>query len=143
MYTIPTNDITQRVFHLNNQSCLIILAYHIEEKVYICTKIIDTISGVELYITEDIIVEILRECRNFWKVDITYPCENLEKRVYVREECGSFLIKFQNKKIVLLWDAIIELENKLSEILKTIRNLTVDHYLLIAQPSDKIPIKEK
>lgn len=127
----PVIEMTQKVFQLNHDARLVLLIMRKDNKPEVHIKLIDNLSGQQLCLTEDLLVEIIRESRKLWKVDIDYPCANVIKRIHVREEFGIYLIKYQKKKIILSWDAILEIEKNLGEILQTIRRVEIDHFLKI------------
>lgn len=126
----PISDINQKVFQLGEDARLVILVREVESKLEIHIKLVDKISGVHLCLSEDLIVEIIRESRKFWRANIDYPCANLIRRIHVREELGSYLIKYQKKKIILSWEALLEMENRLPEIMKNLRQLEVEHFIM-------------
>lgn len=132
-------EIFQTIFELSSDAKLILLAIRNQNVLNIHLKLIDEISGQQLCLSEDILVEIIREKRKIWTVNIDYPCASVatNKRVHLREECGAFLIKYLKKKIVLDSSAILELENRLPDILSEIRNLEFKHHMKVGQAEKK------
>lgn len=118
----PIVGMRQKVFQLSDDANLaVLLIQKTCGKIEIHVKITDEISGQFLCLTEDLLLEIIRESRKFGKINIEYPCTNVVKRVHVREECGAYLIKYQRKKIVLTQMALLEVEYQLPEILKALQ----------------------
>lgn len=127
--TIPNVEFSQKIFPLNSDSMLVLLSFQRCESLDIHLKIVDKISGKQLCLTEDLLVEIVREGRKFWKANIEYPCANVVKRIHIREELGAYLIKYQKKTIALTFDAILNLEMRIGDILKEIRQIELQHFL--------------
>lgn len=129
--TVPIINLNQKVFELNRDAKLSVLSFADAEKLNIHIKLVDGISGAQLCLSEDLLVEVVREGRKFLNVNVEYPCANIVKRIHVREECGAFLIKYHKKKIVLMWDAMFELESKLPELLKHLHSIKLEQYMRV------------
>lgn len=125
------SEFTQKVFDLNKDFSIVLLAIRVENKIEIHVKLVDKLNNNEICMTEDLLVELVRESKSIWNIDIQYPCTSIFKRIQVTQEHGEYVIKYQQKKIVLPWDVILEIDNQLAYILKTLRQIEIDLYLKI------------
>lgn len=125
--TIPKIARVDKVYHLNSEARLYLDFLQKESELSIYVKLYDEFSCEYIDISEDILLEIIKETRKFGNINIKYPSVKVAKRIHVREVFNTYLIKFGKKKIVLDYEAIKTLEKYLPDILADIRNVENKH----------------
>lgn len=126
---LPSTELVQKIYRLTNDSSVTVIGIENGNNLDIHIKLINNVTDQEMCLTEDLLMEVARQGRKLWCMNVTYPCVKVFNRISVHEESGIVKIKFNKKRITLTWQALFNLDCLMDDILRCLKQIEIQHFL--------------